>query len=92
MTKYIIILVLSFPLGPYMLSLLNESNGLIWLALDTVYYYPVFLLAKPLFSEVEMGLLIPSVGGRVLTFVLYTILLFVVIKLMGRKTALDRKK
>jgi hypothetical protein len=89
MAKYIFLFVLFFPLGPYILSLLNESNGLIWLAIDTVYYYPVFLLASPLFSEVEMGLLIPSVGGRILTFVLYAILLFVVFKLKGRKTALD---
>ena len=80
MRKYIFLFVLLFPLGPYILSIVNESNGLIWIALDTVYYYPVFLLVSPLFKEVETGLLIPSVGGRILTFVLYTILLLVAFK------------
>jgi len=85
MKKYILLFVQLFPIVPYILSIVNESNGLIWIALDTVYYYPVFLLASPLFEEVEMGLLIPSVGGRILTFVLYTIFLLVIFKLMDRK-------
>jgi len=85
MKKYIFLFVQLFPIVPYILSIVNESNGLIWIALDTVYYYPVFLLASPLFEKVEMGLLIPSVGGRILTFVLYTTFLLVIFKLMDRK-------
>jgi len=85
MKKYIFLLVMLFPLGPYILSMVNESNGLIWIALDTVYYYPVFLLASPLFKELEMGLVVPSTDGRILTFVLYTILLLMIFKLIDRK-------
>ena len=85
MRKYIFIIVVLFPLGPYILSIVNESNGLIWIALDTIYYYPVFMFVSSLFKEVEMGLLIPSLGGRILTFVLYTALLFLIFKLNNRR-------
>jgi ABC-type Na+ efflux pump permease subunit len=84
MKKYIYIFVLLFPVWPYLLNVVDESNGLIWIALDTAYYYPVFLLASSLFTEVEMGLLIPSVGGRILTFVLYATFLIVAFKLYNK--------
>lgn len=85
MKKYIYIFALFFPVLIYVLNVVNESNGLIWMALDTAYYYPIFLLASPLFKEVEMGLLIPSIGGRILTFVLYAALLLMIYKVSNRK-------
>lgn len=85
MKKYTYIFILLFPVWPYVLNIVNESNALVWIALDTAYYYPVFLLASHLFKEVEMGLLIPSVGGRILTFVIYAILLLVMFKFNNRK-------
>jgi hypothetical protein len=34
-----------------------------------------FLIAAPLFKKIEMGLLVPTMGGRFLAFLLYPILL-----------------
>ena len=76
----IYLLITLFPIATYILGIINESNGLIWLALDTSYYYPVYVFADSLFERLEMGLLIPSVGGRCLAFVLYLLLLFLFFK------------
>ena len=77
MKKYIYLTVLFFPVIPYIMTVINESNALIWIALDTVYYYPVFIIANSLFKKIEIGLIIPSIGARVIALVLYaTILLF----------------
>jgi hypothetical protein len=70
------ILVIFFPVATYILGMVNQSNGLVWLALDTGYYYPVYLIAASLFEKLEMGLLMPSMGGRFLAIVLYPLLLF----------------
>ena len=85
MKKYILLIVLFFPLIPYTMSILNESNALIWIALDTVYYYPVAIVANPLFKKIEMGLIIPSIGGRVLAAVLYGIFLLLLFKTTTKK-------
>lgn len=77
---YVYLLILLFPVTTYALGIMNESNGLIWLALDTVYYYPVYVIAGPLFEKLEMGLLAPSLSGRCLAFLLYALLLFLFFK------------
>lgn len=69
-------MIILFPVATYLLGTVSESNDLIWLALDTGYYYPVYVIATPLFEKLEMGLLIPSIGGRCLALALYPLLLF----------------
>ena len=82
---YIYLSITLFPVITYVLGVVNESNGLVWLALDTAYYYPVYLIVAPLFEKIEMGLLIPSIGGRFLGFVMYSSLLFVFFKIKSTK-------
>lgn len=86
---YIYFFLVVFPVVTFLLGKINESAGLIWLALDTVYYYPVYLISAPLFHRLEMGLLVPSLGGRLLAFGLYTIFYFLFLRL---KTGLYKKK
>lgn len=52
---YIYLLLILFPVATYVLGIVNESNGLIWLALAPSYYYPVYVIAAPLFEKIEMG-------------------------------------
>ncbi|MFT7222631.1 MAG: hypothetical protein ACI82Z_000154 [Cellvibrionaceae bacterium] len=81
---YIYLLIILFPVATYLLAIVNESNGLIWLALDTGYYYPIYIIVAPLFERLEMGLLMPSIGGRCLALVLYPLLLFLFFKMKGK--------
>jgi len=57
----IYLLIILFPVVSYFLGVINESNGLIWLALDTGYYYPVYIISSSLFEKLEMGFLVPIV-------------------------------
>jgi hypothetical protein len=81
---YLYILMVLFPVATYLLGVLNESNSLIWLALDTVYYYPVYVIAASIFKKLEMGLLIPTIGARCLAFLLYSLLLFLFFKIKDK--------
>lgn len=65
---YVYLLIVLFPVATYFLGELNESKGLIWLTLDTVYYYPAYVIAAPMFKKLEMGLLVSTMVGRCLTF------------------------
>ena len=82
---YISLLIVLFPVATYLLGIVNESNGLIWLALDTGYYYPVYVIAAPLFEKLEMGLLIPTTEARIFAFLLYPILLFLFFKIKDKR-------
>ncbi|MDO6583871.1 hypothetical protein Q4491_21345 [Photobacterium sp. 2_MG-2023] len=65
---YLSLLILIFPVATYLLGIVNASNGLVWLALDTGYYYPVYVITPSLFKKLEMGLLVPMLGGDYLLF------------------------
>jgi hypothetical protein len=86
---YIYLLIILFPAVTYMLGILNVSNGLIWLALDTGYYYPIYVIAAPLFEKIEMGLLLPSISGRCLALVIYSVLLFLFFKVIDRRSEIN---
>jgi hypothetical protein len=81
---YIYLVIVLFPVATYLLGVLNESNGIIWLGLETSYYYPVYLIAAPLFKKIEMGLLVPTMGGRFLAFLLYPVLLILFFKIKDK--------
>jgi len=82
--KYVFLLVLLFPFVPAVLSIVNESNNLLWIALDTLYYYPVYILFEPLFKKLEMGLILPSTSGRALAFTVYGFLIVLFFKVKDR--------
>ncbi|WP_120513007.1 hypothetical protein [Photobacterium salinisoli] len=81
---YICLLILIFPVATYLLGIVNASNGLVWLALDTGYYYPVYVITPSLFKKLEMGLLVPMLGGRLLAFLLYLLSLLLFFKMKDK--------
>jgi len=84
MNKKIYIAILLLPLLILVLNEINEVNALIWLGIDTVYYYPIYLLFGDMFKVIEMGLLIPSVWGRIVGFIFY-LAIMIGIELLVRK-------
>lgn len=81
---YLSLLILIFPVATYLLGIVNASNGLVWLALDTGYYYPVYVITPSLFKKLEMGLLVPMLGGRLLAFLLYSLSLLLFFKMKDK--------
>ncbi|MCG2837273.1 hypothetical protein L6J37_10555 [Photobacterium sp. WH77] len=81
---YLSLLILIFPVATYLLGIVNASNGLVWLALDTGYYYPVYVITPSLFKKLEMGLLVPMLGGRLLAFLLYLLSLLLFFKMKDK--------
>ncbi|WP_027251576.1 hypothetical protein [Photobacterium halotolerans] len=81
---YLSLLILIFPVATYLLGIVNASNGLLWLALDTGYYYPVYVIAPSLFKKLEIGLLVPMLGGRLLAFLLYLLSLLLFFKMKDK--------
>ena len=60
---------------PYVCWLLSATVdwGLIPLAIETLYFYPVSWVGEPLFKPLESGLVSPSHLGRFVGVVLYSI-------------------
>jgi hypothetical protein len=71
---YVIALV--FPIGLYVISEFRYLDSLIWIALDTVYHYPAKVAVPSFFTEGEMGLILPSLAGRVLAVCFYSLVIF----------------
>jgi hypothetical protein len=71
---YVIALV--FSIGLYVISEFRYLDSLIWVALDTVYHYPVKVAVPSFFTETEMSLIIPSPAGRVLAVCFYFLAIF----------------
>lgn len=59
------------PLSLFLLIELKVRHGLIWLFLQSLYYYPTFFIFEYEFDVVEPGLLIPTLAGRLITFFIY---------------------
>lgn len=76
----ILAVILLFPAVVASLNLLFSSYALIWTALETLYYYPIYLVAGELFGKIEMGLIAPSLKGRFLTFLVYLLLFYLYLK------------
>jgi hypothetical protein len=81
---YLYLLIVLFPVATFFLGVLNKSNGLIWLVLETGFYYPTYVMAAPMFETLEMGLLAPTVEARCLAFFLYSLFLFLFFKIKDK--------
>jgi hypothetical protein len=81
---YLYLLIVLFPVATNFLGVLNKSNGLIWLVLETGYYYPTYVVAAPMFKTLEMGLLVPTLGAQCLAFFLYSLFLFLFFKIKDK--------
>ena len=79
--KFLIFVILVFPMITLFLNVISESNALLWLFLDTIYYYPAFILADSLFSTVGDGLIVPSMSGRIFALLLYGFVIVVFVKI-----------
>ncbi len=84
MRKYIYFFMAIFPIVMHLFLYIFRDVGLIFWGLESLYYYPVCMIAKPMCYFGEMGLVDPTVGGRLLAFLLYFLFLFLLFSLKDK--------
>lgn len=65
------------------MAIFDDSHGLIWLFIETIYYYPIYSISSSLFNEYESGLVSPVIGGRLVAFAVYFTFIFISMKIIG---------
>jgi hypothetical protein len=69
------IVVIAFPYTCCFLAM-TVSWGLIPLAIETLYFFPISWVGEPLFRSVESGIIVPSHFGRLVGVGTYLVLLW----------------
>ena len=70
--KFILALLVLFPVIPWMLMQIDYTRGLIWFSVQAIYYLPVSWIGEPLFTRSSDVGMVPNSGGRVLTGAVYS--------------------
>ena len=88
-----IVMLAIFPALLYVLMRVPALNnyGLIFVFMETTYYYPVFLLFPSLFEVAENHILLPSKSARGLTFLIYGASIMIPLYLFATKERFRRK-
>lgn len=83
-------LFIAFPFVIYLFEKMNlfESRGILFYFLETSYYLPASIIFPSLFKELEMGILLPSFEGRIVSAIFYLfsyICIYIVWRYIKRK-------
>lgn len=83
---YILLVLILFPIIPFLLTDVFREYGMAGLLIDTVYYSPIaFIFDGDFFKKIEMGLIIPQISGRILAAVIYSSVFLLIFKFITRK-------